>query len=275
MPVNLNQSARDLKDIARSVATHPTYGTKILHSRALHSARSAVTTKGSAGSKALGVLQAGVGLALKHIPVPVLGSLCALVWDKAADYFRTKSHEANLATAVSKEDKVKFELKEIGGQVAHWDRYRWKVWNAINEYNTMIDSVKKGMETQPCDTWVQVWSKYYYLTSRVKKLQASADAVTAVCDEVKEWLNAVEKSCSAAQKDIEALYEDDVKHLKTMQAHDSCSDTMCMFKKGAWESKKTVPTSEFSDFFVRAAAAASVTFGPHAGDLINEGASKG
>jgi hypothetical protein len=251
MPVQLNQAPRDLHEIAKTVIANPTVGKKVLHSSFLSPHRRAVQSKGAFASYALGGLKKGVTIALGQIPVPMVGSLLDKAWTAANDKIRAKLHK-NHINAVNTEEKVKFRLKELGNDVGDWDRYRWKIAHAVEQFNKVSAEVQKGIDSAPCDTWVRVWAKYEYLASRIAKLRVSVEAMRATLDACDEWLDSVEQACTTKEPQIRAMYDKDVAQLKLMQVHDTCSDTKCMFKKGQWTAKANVPTSSMADFFIKA-----------------------
>lgn len=252
MPVHLQQSPRDLQQIAKSVVANPTVGKKILHSSFLDPHRRAVQSKGALGSYVVSGVKRGVSIALSQIPVPAVGMILDKAWSAANEAIRIKLHQNHITAVATTEEKVKFELKEIGNDVADWDRYRWKVAHAVEQYNKVTNDVRQGISSAPCDTWVRVWAKYFYLAARIAKLRASVEAVRAILKEVDEWLEGVEKSYATSQLQIQALFDKDVNGLKMMQVHDTCSDTKCMFKQGQWTAGKTVPTSDAANFFIAA-----------------------
>jgi hypothetical protein len=256
MPVHLQQSARDLQQIAKSVVANPTVGKKVLHSSFFDPHRRAVQSKGAFGSYVASGVKKGVSIALGQIPVPAVGMILDKAWSAANDAIRTKLHQNHITSVATTEEKVKFELKEIGSDVADWDRYRWKIAHAVEQYNKVTNEVRQAISSAPCDTWVRVWAKYYYLASRIAKLRASVEAVRAILKEVDEWLEGVEKSYSSTQAQIQGLFDKDVAGLKIMQVHDTCSDTKCMFKQGQWTAKANVPTSDAANFFIAATSKA-------------------
>ena len=138
--------------------------------------------------------------------------------------------------------------------MADWDRYRWKVSHAVEQFNKASAEVQSGISSAPCDTWVRVWAKYEYLASRIAKLRVSIEAVRATLDACDEWLNSVEQDYTSKGTQIKTMYDKDVAQLKLMQVHDTCSDTKCMFKRGQWTSKGNVPTSSLADFFIKASS---------------------
>ena len=251
MPVQLNQSPRDLQQIAKTVVANPTIGKKIRHSSFLSPHRRAVQSKGAFASYAFGGIQKGISIALGQIPVPVVGSLLDKAWTAANERVRSKLHK-NHMNAVNTEEKVKFRLKELGSEVADWDRYRWKISHAVEQFNKVSAAVQQGIDSAPCDTWVRVWAKYEYLASRIAKLRVSVEAMRGTLDACDEWLNSVEQFVASKEPQIKSMYDKDVAQLRRMQVHDTCADTKCMFKMGQWTSKSTVPTSSMADFFIKA-----------------------
>ena len=254
MTVHLQQSPRDLQEIAKTVVANPTVGKKILHSSFLSSHRSAIQSKGAFASYVASGVQKGVSIALNQIPVPLVGSILDKAWTAACEAIKSKVHEKHINYPGNLGERVKFELKEISSQVEDWDRYRWKVSHAVEQFNKVCTEVQKGISSAPCDTWVRVWAKYYYLGSRIGKLRESLEAVRAILLETDIWLDSVEKSYATAHSQIETQYNKDVAMLKTMQVHDTCSDTKCMFKQGQWTSSMNVPTSETAKFFIKGAS---------------------
>ena len=258
MPVHLQQSARDLQDIAKGVVANPNVAKKALHSSFAAPFRSAANSKGSFGSKvAAPVLQKGVSIALSKIPVPILNDLLAKAFDGACKAIKKKLHERHVEAPQNIGEKVKFELKEIADQFQDWDRYRWKVSHAAEQYNRAAEEVLAGISTAPCDTWVRVWSKYYYMGSRIAKLRASVEAIRAILLEVDVWLDSVEQSYESTQQKVQTQYNKDVAQLKTMQVHDTCSEDRCMFKQGQYNK----PPSGAENFFIMAASKAASAAG--------------
>jgi hypothetical protein len=258
MPVHLQQSPRDLQDIAKGVVANPTVATKAFHSSFAAPFRSAANSKGSFGSKVAAPLaQKGISIALSKIPVPVLNSLLQNAFDAACKAIRKKLHERHVEAPQNIAEKVKFELKDIADQFTDWDRYRWKVSHAAEEYNKVAKDVLEGINTAPCDTWVRVWSKYYYMGSRIAKLRASVEAVRAILLEVDVWLDSVEQSYSTTQQQVQSQFDKDIPQLKAMQVHDTCADNRCMFKQGQYNKAP----SGAEDFFTMAASKAAAAAG--------------
>lgn len=251
MPVHLQQSARDLQDIAKSVVANPTVFKKVRHSGALSPFRRTVQSKGAMASGAASVAKKGVSVAIGFIPLPVLPALLDKAWDKLSEYLKARQRNAHIQSPANLDEKVKFELKTIGEEVANWDNYRWKVQHAVEQFNKAATEATQSMATTPCDTWVRVWAKYYYLGQRMEKLRFSVEAVRAVTEEVDVWLLSVEQSYEEAFGKADVQYKTDVAQLKTGQFHDSCSDNKCMFKSGQYLKQMTVPTSDASKYFIK------------------------
>jgi hypothetical protein len=273
MPVHLQQSPRDLQDIAKGIVANPSIAKKALHSSFVAPFRSAANSKGSFGSKvAAPALQKGVSIALSKIPVPVVSDLLQKAFDAACKAIKKKLHERHIEAPQNIQEKVKFELKDIADQFQDWDRYRWKVEHAAQQYNGAAEEVLAGINTAPCDTWVRVWSKYYYMGSRIAKLRASVEAVRAILLEVDVWLDSVEQSYASTQQQVQTQYDKDLAGLKIMQVHDTCADNRCMFKQGAYNR----PPSSAEEFFTWAASKASSAAGGDdpIGKLIDTATSK-
>lgn len=242
---------RDLYAIAHTVAENPTVGKTLLHSRAFSPFRRAVQSSGAFASGLGKAAQKGASLAIGKIPIPVLNKILDNAWNKFADGLREKSHSQNLRVAVTQHDKVKFSLKGLGDQVASWDRYRWKVDKALENYDKAATEAME-MTSSPCDKWVRLWVKHLYLTNRIRKLRESVLAVQAVAEVTSEWLKTVEAKHSTHFTGLKLEYDKQVKLLAQFAGvHETCSDEFCMFKNSKWTEKRTVPTSSVALFFVK------------------------
>lgn len=111
---------------------------RIAHSSRFHGFRSAVNSKGSFGSKALGALTAVGRASLGLIPIPVIGSLIATAQSAIEGKVRSHLHQKHTdgKTASADPDFVKFSLKEAS--VENLDRYRFKVEHAVAECNKAL-----------------------------------------------------------------------------------------------------------------------------------------
>lgn len=106
------------------------------------------------------------------------------------------------------------------------------------------------------------------LADREAARERGSDA--CVCDEVDVWLDSVEQSYGTSHQHIKTQYEKDVTQLKTMQVHDTCSDTKCMFKQGQYTSGAGVATSDGAQFFIKAASVAAAIVGDDpVGDAVD------
>ena len=261
------QAPRDLREIARSVAENPTVGKRILRSRAMRSHRRAVQSKGAMASYALSGLQKVVSFGFGQIPVPVVGNVADKAWSYANDKAREARLGHNRAMAVSSSDKVKFSLKAIGGEMADLDNHRWKIAHAIEQCN----KAEADQSRPPCDQVVRLWAKRKYLTRRIEKLEANLLAMQGVIDATKEWLEEVKASGNL--KTEQELTQQASSHLQNLRNadHGEGREEFCMFGTKSWTSQKSVPTSEFADFFVKAAgevSAAALT--DPVGDALGE-----
>lgn len=111
---------------------------RVAHSGRFHGIRSAVNSKGSFGSKALGALTAVGRASLGLIPIPVIGSLIATAQSAIEGKVRTYLHKKHTEGKVASSDPeyVKFSLKEAS--VEDLDRYRFKVEHAVAECNKAL-----------------------------------------------------------------------------------------------------------------------------------------
>jgi hypothetical protein len=156
---------------------------RIGHSSKLHKFRSATKSKGSFASKAAGIGGVLVRYGLKKIPVPVLSDLIAQVAQTAEQEIRSKLHNDQLKAA-SLSDEVKFKLKELS--VADMDRYRWKLKDAIDEFNKAVDQfpqreAKKKADGAQCDAYLE-------LVMAAQQAFRRLDILTAKCLALKETM---------------------------------------------------------------------------------------
>ena len=264
---------RDLRQIAQLVLAFPSIGKKILHSKFLSSHRSAVQSPGAAGSYVASGMQKGVSAGLSAIPLPVVGTLLDKAWTAACEALRSKLHSGHLTATATPEERVKFELKDLGDTVGEWDRYRWKVAHAVEEYNKAARELQQNLAKAPCDAWVRMWVKYLYLEKRVRVLRESVEAVRGILDETDGWLVTVETNHKTAYQQIESQFKQSGAQLQSagMAAHEKCSDTKCMFKKASWTSSALVPTSETAKFLVKGVSVvANVLGNDPIGDSIDQ-----
>lgn len=252
MPVHLHQSTRDLQDIAKSIVANPTVFKQVRRSGFMSGARRSVQSKEAFASGIYKGSKKVVSTAISFVPIPALASILDAAWGKTHEYLKARQINSHVEAPANLDEKVKFELKVIGGMVADWDSHRWKVHHAAEQFKAAATEATQTMVTAPCDTWVRVWAKYFYLGSRIQKLRASVAAVRAVTDEVDVWLQKVEQDYENTYTKAKAQYDTDVQQLKQMQVHDTCSKYKCMFKDGSYTKQVTVPTSDPAKFFIKA-----------------------
>jgi hypothetical protein len=272
MPVHLQQSAKDLKDIATSVVANPTVFKQVRRSGAISPFRRSVQSKGAMASAAASAGRKGVSVAISFIPLPVFPDLLGKAWDATADYLTSRAHKAHINSPQNLAEKVKFSLKELGDAVSNWDNYRWKIEHASKQLEKAGKEAVTSMTSKPCDTWVRVWAKYIYLGSRIEKLRASVASIRAITDEIEVWLLSVEQKYQTDFVAVQAAYDKDVTMLKTGQFHDSCSDVKCMFKRGSYTKQASVPTSDPSKFFIKVVSKATGSLTDKLSDGIDKAA---
>jgi hypothetical protein len=251
-------NARDLKDIGNKVAANPSLAKRFLRSGAFSSYRR-LGGKGTV-SGLLKMTQTVVSAGLGNIPIPGVGGLLERAFDNTCNAIRAKVHNDKakaLSYAVAPEDKIKFELKELGAAVADWDGYRWKITHAIDEYKkatTEILSANYGGRP-PCDAWVRVWAKYFYRHSRIQKFHTSVQAVTELAKELDKWLDSVDDAATKEEAKLDAAYKLAFEDLKKLPAddHKECSEYKCIFNTKAWTSATYVPTSNEALFLIKGA----------------------
>lgn len=169
-------------------------GSRIWHSGALHSLRSAVGSKGSAASKGLSVLKSVGQSALSLVPIPIVGNLASAIVEKIDGELRGRAHNDKLKKAIkekNKADEAKFTIKELS--VEELDRYRWKVDEEYKELEKIVrDFNSKKYEDRMCDDYYVVAYQIAQTRRRVEKLKGKLDEINAATAVVKEWLDQVE-----------------------------------------------------------------------------------
>lgn len=262
-----NQPPRDLREIARLVAENPTVGKKFLRSRAMRSHRRAVQSKGAAASYAAAGAKKLVSFGFGQIPVPVVGSVLDKAWGFANEKAREMRLAHNMGIATSDTDKVKFSLKAIGGEMADLDHHRWKIAHAIEQCN----KAESDQARPACDQVVRLWAKRKYLSLRVQKLRVCLVAMRGVIDATEAWLESVEKTGSL--KTEQELTQQAAPYLTNLKQadHTDCRDEFCTFGTKDWTTKRSVPTSDFSQFFIKAVGEVSaVGLDDPVGDALGE-----
>jgi hypothetical protein len=249
---------RDLEELAKEYSANPSIWKKMLHSNFILPERRAIQSKGAAASAFASVAQKGISFAFKEIPLPVLNTVLSNAWDVACKKIREKVNQYKISTyGISEEEKVKFELKDIGNEVAKLDGYRWKIKHAIDQYNKVVKEADT-MASQPCDRWVATLVKLKYLNKRIDKLRSSIEMIKATCEETEKWLVEVEKEYKKTADNIKPLMESDIDKLKNFAgAHETCTEIFCMYKDKKWLESKAVPTSDASKFLIKGVGIAS------------------
>lgn len=216
----------DLVKVAKNIVYNPSMKTRVFNSRALNpfrrGAKAPLSTAGTAASKAL-------GLAASFIPIPPLKCLVQGAFAYATKKIRSLSHQHKLSVSPPPEEQVKFELKEIGNTVANWDRYRWKVQQAIQDLNDKTGSLSKPTTDGVCEQWVAYFEKIIYARKRVQKLRDSLIAVEAIHEMTREWLAEVDNALSSQENRVVSKYRSIENAMaRDASAHDNCSSGCCM-----------------------------------------------
>ena len=253
--ITVSPRPRDLVILAQDYADNTSIFKRVLRSRALspfrRGAHAPVSAAASAAAK-------GISVGLGKIPVPIVNDLLGAAWSVTVSALRSKSHASKLGKpTVTPADKVKFELKELGGDVGDWDRYRWKIAHAIEQVNKQVDACNE-MKSGPCDLWVKLLAKRLYLRKRITRLRVSIESVKAICDGALHWLDTVAANVGTNEMMTAPLFEKDVRQLKTYAgAHAECSPEFCMHSTKKWTSKTGVPTSDAALFLIKATGTAT------------------
>ncbi|QYY33247.1 MULTISPECIES: hypothetical protein [Cupriavidus] len=133
-------TTRDIWVYAAEKVSNKGVMARIGHSARFHGLRSAINSKGSFASKALGGLTAIGRASLSLIPIPVIGGLISqaetAIEGKLRSYMHTR--KLNRGGPITVEEHVKFSLKEAS--VADMDRYRFKVSHSVDEMKAAGDA---------------------------------------------------------------------------------------------------------------------------------------
>ncbi|MDB5871390.1 MAG: hypothetical protein JWQ07_832 [Ramlibacter sp.] len=186
---------KDIFAFARSRVDNKGIGSRIKNSARFHSLRSALSSKGSLGSKGLSVLAMGVRSAFKLIPIPIVGDLLGQAQKGLAGYARGKhlsKRKGEAAKAKNVEDQMKFGIKELS--VESLDRYRWKAQDALVEMNKKVVAyqasfVDKASKAKPCHAMLELAEAVAQAERRMEKLAKACNEITDVLGPVAAWAN--------------------------------------------------------------------------------------
>lgn len=186
---------------------------RIGHSARFHSLRSAVNSKGSAGSKFLKVLGAGARASFSLIPIPILGSLLQSAEQAAESKLRTWVHGRNIKDKKNYKGvlDVKFALKDIS--VDSLDRYRFKVTHAVDE---MVAAQKDFQERRTsyteigmrCDAQLQFAMAIMQAQRRVTIFENAVVDLKILMIACEEWVQASKTSVTDYQNQARQAFLD-------------------------------------------------------------------
>lgn len=179
---------------------------RIGHSAKLHSARSAVSSKGSAISKTGALVGAAVRATVNAIPIPVVGGLIGAIEQKVEKAIKSRMHGKSLQNASSITEKVKFTLKELN--VEELDRFRWKVTESITEFNKLVAqkdmNLKKQQEAHAtCETFLQLAMAAEQVNRRLLKLKTACLGIFAAVKITGEWIEECQNGAGATPLTME------------------------------------------------------------------------
>jgi hypothetical protein len=183
---------KDIFKFAQARVDNKGVTSRIKNSARFHSLRSALSSKGSAGSKALSVLAMGARSAFKLIPIPIVGDLLGQAQKGVAGYARGKHLSKRRGQAKSVEDVIKFEIKELS--VENLDRYRWKAQDALLEMNKKVIAYEAAFADQldkrkPCHAMLELAEAVAQAERRMKKLAEASEQIIEVLKRTADWAN--------------------------------------------------------------------------------------
>lgn len=260
----------DIIQYARSRVDNKGVLQRIGHSPKLHKFRSAISSKGSFGSKGVALVTLGVRTALKKIPIPVIGGLLARIEQTVEDAKRQARHQKRSRTAVDIGTKVKFDLKELS--VDSMDRYRWKVDESLKSLNKAADSFKmnfqkKQADNAQCDAYLDYAMAYAQACRRVEKLEEQCAGLEAAVQITNDWLQEIKEGKDGTGKteglsymgsQLDKLVKDDIDdELKTadtksrtggeeaaenwiLEHHGNCDQWCCFRERGVSDKYATL-----------------------------------
>jgi hypothetical protein len=185
----------DIFDYAKKCVDNKGVAARIGHSAKLHSVRSAVSSKGSFGSKAGNLVGSAIRATFQAIPLPAVGSLLASVEEAVEKAIKGGLHHRSLSQATTTTDKVKFQLKELN--VEEMDRYRWKVSESVTELNKVMvafntNLAKKKTEHATCDAFLEAAMAGEQASRRIERLKKLCLAMHAAMFLTMSWLEECE-----------------------------------------------------------------------------------
>ena len=168
---------------------------RIGHSARFHSLRSAVNSRGSLGSKLLSVLGAAGRASFNLIPIPIIGSLLASAETAIEGKLRSLHHDRRAGQATTDAEKIKFKIKELGGFVADFDRYRWKVSQSVEEMSTKGNQYNEQLAAatgagKVCDANLELALAIAQAERRIKIFREKAVELLALATTLNQWLDA-------------------------------------------------------------------------------------
>jgi hypothetical protein len=184
-------NADDLFGYADNCVNNKGVLARIGHSAKLHALRSAISSKGSAASKAGALVGVAVRSALSYVPVPVVNNLLVAAEKAVEAKVRKSQHKKNLGAAGNLEQQVKFQLKEL--KVEDLDRYRWKVSEAIESLNKLMtnfgqDVRAKQAEGATCDAYLELAMAAQQVRRRLLILKKAVLSLKTAAEMTEDWI---------------------------------------------------------------------------------------
>lgn len=199
----------DVFEQAKDYVANKPWDEQIKHSRVFHSIRSAISSKGSAASKGIG-LTVTVGKAfLSLIPIPVLGAVTGAIVSAVDQRIRGSRHDKKLKdTSITTEDKIKFLIKTL--DVSNLDRYRWKLHDALEHLRTSTNQFNTFMATAPteakdiveCDRLFELALNIAQAERRKEKLKNELKQFRDLISVYEEWTKEVDNGIEKTKEEV-------------------------------------------------------------------------
>ncbi len=180
---------------------------RIGHSAKLHSARSAVSSKGSAASKLGSLLGAGVRATVNAMPIPVIGGLIGALEQKVEKAIKSHLHRTKAKQpGASQTEIVKFTLKELS--VEELDRFRWKVTESISEFNKLVGQKDANLKNKQdahatCEAFLELAMAAEQVNRRITKLRNACLGIFAAIKMTGEWIEECQNGQGASPLTME------------------------------------------------------------------------
>lgn len=232
-------NGKSLMAYARDLVDNKSIFSRVVNSSTFHSARSASKSEGSFASKGSALGLAVAKKAMQLIPIPVLGDLAAEVTGIVERKIRKKLHDRHLDKSTTSEETVKFKLKDLS--VEEFDRYRWKLQDAVKELQKAQIKFKSSPDNYKdvCNPHLELALAVAQASRRHARLTKLCETMLATMLEAIDWSNEVNEGIKKAEADLIKAFQEQVNFDLESSAlpfydsslrHGGCSSSYCYLK---------------------------------------------